>query len=159
MLADALIQQSMEMQGDLDAWVPYSFGPLFNFHLPPAAQGILGVCDAGQAAAALLPLLRGESAPSECWPVVMLAAETLGCLGSSALASSGSSTAEALLEALLACTEHTHWWVRRSAFEAAGRLRLTGGPLSTLAERVIHSGSHDENFLVRRRSLIATESY
>jgi hypothetical protein len=37
------IAQAQEMTSDMTAWVPYSFGPLYSFHLPPAAQALMAV--------------------------------------------------------------------------------------------------------------------
>ena len=40
-LLAVLSEQAAQMAPDMEAWVPYSFGPLYSFHLPPAAQALV----------------------------------------------------------------------------------------------------------------------
>ena len=133
--------------------VPYSFGPLYNFHLPPAAQAFLALSSAGADALVhgLLPLLL---APASQWAQTLLAVETLGHIGATGGAWRGCDEAQqgAVLAALLNCTQHERWWVRRSAYECAGRLSVCFGESSAtmaLGRKIIHKGAADQNFLVR----------
>ena len=134
--------QATAMTEQMTDWVPYSFGPLFSFHLPPAAQALMAI--GGEAVvAAMAPLLTADS-----WTLRVLTAETLGRISRPPQGWAGD-TAAALLRGLGDCTQHPHWWVRRSALESAGHLCLQGiAPALPAAVR-------DEEFLVVRMACLA----
>ena len=92
---------------------------------------------------AMAPLLTADS-----WTLRVLTAETLGRISRPPQGWAGD-TAEALLRGLGECTQHPHWWVRRSALESAGHLCLQGiAPALPAAVR-------DEEFLVVRMACLA----
>ena len=88
--------------------------------------------------------------------------ELLGHIGPAAfLSGCDERQHSALLVALLNCTQHERWWVRRSVFECLGRLSVSfdgctalespcsGAVAMALGRKIIHTGVTDQNFLVR----------
>jgi|EP01047_Picozoa_sp_COSAG01_P041782 hypothetical protein len=143
LLLEVLAEQAATMEPDMQSWVPYSFTPLYNFHLPPAAQSLMAL-GGDAAASALSPLLDSSS-----WVLRVLAAEALGLVGRGSRGSEWTAATEtSVARGLCGCLQYPHWWVRRSALQAAGRLGCDAVS-SQLAQC-----AGDVEFLVRRNACL-----